>query len=150
MAAPHVAGVAALMKSNAPALDDARIKAGLLESVDKKPGLTGGMVSGGRVNAAGALDAAPSPPATLPTVTGVAPALEASEVARGANVTATFSEAMDPKTLTGATVTVVKAGAATHVSAAVTVSPDGTALTLNPSANLAKKTWYTATIEDAP
>ena len=55
MATPHVAGVAALLKSNFPELDDAAIKARILSSVDPKAGLHGKTVTGGRLNAAKAL-----------------------------------------------------------------------------------------------
>ncbi len=55
MATPHVAGVAALIKSNSPTLDDAQIKSRILQSVDKKANLQGVSVTGGRLNASGAL-----------------------------------------------------------------------------------------------
>ncbi len=55
MAAPHVTGVAALVKSQNPALDDAQIRTRILDSVDKKASLRGKMVTGGRLNAAAAL-----------------------------------------------------------------------------------------------
>ena len=54
-AAPHVAGVAALVKSKYPSLTDEGIKARILRGVDRKPGLSGKTVSGGRLNAARAL-----------------------------------------------------------------------------------------------
>lgn len=55
MATPHVAGVAALVKSKTPTADDAEMKRLLLESVDKKANLAATTVTGGRLNAAGAL-----------------------------------------------------------------------------------------------
>ena len=55
MAAPHVAGAAALLKSAFPELGDAGIKARLLRSVDRKKNLQGKVVSDGRLNAARAL-----------------------------------------------------------------------------------------------
>ena len=55
MATPHVTGVAALIKSNWPILDDAQIKGKILQSVDKKASLQGTSVTGGRLNAVGAL-----------------------------------------------------------------------------------------------
>ncbi len=54
-AAPHVAGVAALVKSKYPSLTDTGIKARILRSVDRKQSLSGKTVSGGRLNAAQAL-----------------------------------------------------------------------------------------------
>jgi thermitase len=56
MATPHVAGTAALIQSAAPDLDDSGIKARILSSVDRKPSLEGKTVTGGRLNAAEALD----------------------------------------------------------------------------------------------
>lgn len=57
MATPHVAGVAALLKSQKPDLGDADLKAKLVQSVEKKDSLEGKMVTGGRLNAANALGA---------------------------------------------------------------------------------------------
>ena len=57
MATPHVAGVAALLKSQNPGLGDADLKAKIVRSVEKKENLRGKMVTGGRLNAAGALGA---------------------------------------------------------------------------------------------
>ena len=55
MATPHVTGVAALIKSHSPALDDAQIKGRILSSIDKNASLQGKSVTGGRLNAPGAL-----------------------------------------------------------------------------------------------
>jgi subtilisin family serine protease len=57
MAAPHVAGVAALIKSQNPALTNIEIKAAILGRVDVKPAWSGLVLTGGRVNAARALAA---------------------------------------------------------------------------------------------
>ena len=51
MATPHVAGVAALIKSQQPGLDDAQVKNQLLRYADPKPGLQGKIATGGRLNA---------------------------------------------------------------------------------------------------
>jgi subtilisin family serine protease len=69
MAAPHVAGVAALMLARNPALTLAQLRAALLGSVDVLASLQGKIASAGRVNARKALLAvgpAPSPPAPAP------------------------------------------------------------------------------------
>ncbi len=55
MATPHVTGVAALLKSRNSALDDAQIKSRILNSVDKKSGLSGRVLTGGRLNAVRAM-----------------------------------------------------------------------------------------------
>ncbi len=54
-AAPMVAGIAALIKSEYPSLNSSQIKAAIENSVDPVPGLTNLVASGGRVNANGAL-----------------------------------------------------------------------------------------------
>lgn len=51
MAAPHVTGVAALIKSTFPELTTAQIKKAIMESVDKVAALNGKCVTGGRLNA---------------------------------------------------------------------------------------------------
>ena len=51
MAAPHVAGVAALLKAYAPCLTPEQIKDAILDNVDKVPALNGEAVTGGRLNA---------------------------------------------------------------------------------------------------
>lgn len=154
MATPHVAGVAALVKSNDPSLDDAGIKARLLGNVDKKSGLTGKTATGGRLNAATAVgpkldSSAPAPAGdtTAPTVASMRPADGATGIGRYANVAATFSEEMDKATLTPSTMTLVKAGSTTPVTAKVTTSTDGKTVTLDPSARLARGAKYTATIK---
>ncbi|WP_083510348.1 Ig-like domain-containing protein [Pseudarthrobacter sulfonivorans] len=83
---------------------------------------------------------------TAPTVTGTSPAAGATGVAVTANVTGTFSEAMDASTVTSSTFTLTGPGT-TPVPAAVTYSSAGNIATLNPTADLAANTTYTATIE---
>ena len=58
MAAPEVAGVAALMMTAAPEVGAARIRAALLAGADPLPALAGATATGGRLNAARALAAA--------------------------------------------------------------------------------------------
>jgi subtilisin family serine protease len=76
-AAPHVAGVGALVLSREPHLTTAQLRARLLDSVDPKPGLAGRTVTGGRLNARRALgEAAPAPggaPAATETVSPSGP-----------------------------------------------------------------------------
>jgi hypothetical protein len=64
MATPHVAGVAGLIATKYPEATNEQIKARLLNSVDPVPAFADKMVSGGRLNAANALEddtAAPAP-----------------------------------------------------------------------------------------
>ena len=58
MAAPHVTGVAALIKSRYPDLTATQIKAAIMEGVTPVAALSGKCVTGGRLNAKGALDKA--------------------------------------------------------------------------------------------
>jgi subtilisin family serine protease len=58
MAAPHVAGVAALLKAQTPARDWRQIKNLILSGGDPKPSMTGTTVSGRRVNAFNAVSCA--------------------------------------------------------------------------------------------
>jgi hypothetical protein len=82
---------------------------------------------------------------TAPTVTATSPAAGATGVAVTANVTGTFSEAMDASMLTADTFT-LKTGTTT-VPAAVTYNGTDRTATLNPGADLAADTNYTATIK---
>jgi hypothetical protein len=78
----------------------------------------------------------------LPTVSAVAPLNNAGDVAINTKSTATFSEAMDPSTITTATFT-LKQGA---IDVAGTVTYSGVTALFSPAANLAAATTYTATI----
>ncbi len=83
----------------------------------------------------------------VPTVTAVTPTSGTNGVDIASTVTATFSEAMDPLTVTGSTFTLTAGGA----SVTGTVAPDpndttGTVFDFTPSAPLAYNTTYTALI----
>ncbi|WP_077488477.1 Ig-like domain-containing protein [Sinomonas mesophila] len=82
---------------------------------------------------------------TAPTVTDTSPADGATGVAVTADVTGTFSEAMDASTITSSAFT-LQTGT-TPVPADVAYSSTTKAATLNPSADLAADTTYTATIK---
>ena len=66
MATPYVTGAAALVASAHPNFVASQIKAALLGSVDEIPDLAGKSVTGGRLNAAAALDVEPPIPASAP------------------------------------------------------------------------------------
>jgi subtilisin family serine protease len=55
MAAPHVSGVAALIKAHNPSLTNTEIKAAIENNVDPKASLSGKVATGGRVNVSNAL-----------------------------------------------------------------------------------------------
>lgn len=78
-----------------------------------------------------------------PTVVSTVPANLATAVAVNTTITATFSEAMNPATITATTFKVTGPGA-TAVAGAVTYS--GTTATFTPTLNLANGTLFTATI----
>ena len=82
---------------------------------------------------------------TPPTVTSTSPAAGAVGAAATANATATFSEAMDPASITGATFTLKDAAGA---AVAATVAYDATAkvATLDPTPSLVAGATYTATV----
>jgi len=80
---------------------------------------------------------------TPPTISSKSPAAGASNVAIGVNVTATFSEAMDPATIIAANFTLMQG--ATSLPGAVSYS--GNVATFNPTTDLAYNTIYTATVD---
>jgi len=79
---------------------------------------------------------------TAPVVSSTTPQNNAMEVGLGGNITATFSEAMNPQTINSATFSLRRGG----VAVSGTVSYSGITATFNPSANLAADTVYTARI----
>jgi ketosteroid isomerase-like protein len=81
--------------------------------------------------------------AVPPTVVSTIPANGAAAVAVNTSISATFSEAMNPATITAATFTLTGPGA-TPVSGAVTYA--GTTATFTPTAVLTTSTLYMATI----
>lgn len=80
----------------------------------------------------------------VPTVTASSPASNATGVARNANVTATFSEAIVGYGTTSATIVRTSTGAA--VAAVVSYNATTRVLTINPSASLTASTKYTVTL----
>jgi hypothetical protein len=82
------------------------------------------------------------PDITLPTLISTDPANGATGVALNKKAAATFSEAMDPLTITTSTFTLQQG--ATNIPGAVTYV--GTTATFSPASSLASSTTYTATI----
>jgi hypothetical protein len=82
---------------------------------------------------------------TSPSVTGTSPANNATGVLRGANLTATFSEAMQASTI-NTTFRLRKSGTTTNLAAAVSFDPATKRATLNPNANLQAGATYVATV----
>jgi hypothetical protein len=82
----------------------------------------------------------------MPTVTGTTPANNATGVLRGANVTATFSEAMQASTLNTTTFGLRKSGTTTNLAAAVGYDPATKRATLDPNVDLKAGATYTATV----
>ena len=83
---------------------------------------------------------------TPPKVNSTNPANNATGVAAGANVTATFSEAMKANTINTTNFTLRKSGTSTNLSATVTYDSATRRATLNPSANLQSGATYVATV----
>jgi len=148
MATPHVSGALALLMIRDP-VRHLQAKDRFFQSVDKIPSLEGKTATGGRLNLATALGVTPpGTPAdtTAPTVGGVSPADGAADVAPGTNVTATFSEDMDPLTVTKDTFKLVTDGTTTSVAATVSYDAASKTATLKPTAKLISKKRYTATV----
>ncbi len=89
------------------------------------------------------------PDTTPPTINARSPASGASGVATDANVTATFSEPMDPATISGANVELRDPSNAL-VPATVTYNAAQRRAILDPNSALQNSTTYTATVKGGP
>jgi subtilisin family serine protease len=139
MASPHVAGAAAVMLSQSPGLLPADVASKLLSAA-----------TAGKVSAATAgtpnrlLYADPAAAAlTAPTVTALSPAANSSGAAVAANVTATFSTAVQG---VDSSTVVLRNAAGTAVPAAVSYDAVTRTATLDPTSLLAASQKYTATL----
>jgi N-acetylneuraminic acid mutarotase len=87
---------------------------------------------------------------TAPTVTAVAPQEDATNVAASTNVSGTFSEPVDPVTVSSATFTVVKEGTTSPVTATVTYLTGSNTARYDPNENLEPGATYTAKLKGGP
>ena len=87
----------------------------------------------------------PASDTTPPTITDRHPAPNATSVPLNTNVTAQFSEPMNPATISSSSVHLRKQGSGTDVPAAVSYS--GTTATLDPNADLDPNSVYTVTVD---
>ena len=88
---------------------------------------------------------APGSDTTAPTITQRTPAPNVTDVPRDTNVTAQFSEAMNPATIDASSVHLRKQGSGTDVPAAVSYA--GNTATLDPNADLDPNSVYTVTVD---
>ena len=153
MASPHAAGSAALAASVNPALlsDPVALKNHVMDTGKPVPAMAGITVTGDMVDAEAAVGG--SGDTTSPRVTSTVPKATATGVAPGANITATFSEAMDavttdgdPNTINGSTFKLFKAGTTNLIPAVVTYDASAKKAILNPNANLQRGTRYKAAV----
>jgi hypothetical protein len=86
---------------------------------------------------------AAAPDTTPPTITGVSPGIDAAGVAITSTITATFSEAMDPSTITSSAFLLKDKNNNTVTG---TVTYTGMTATFTPSAGLEPNMIYTATV----
>src|SRR5262245_37783718 len=89
--------------------------------------------------------ASPGPDTTPPTVSSFTPAAGATNVSTGANVTVTFSEAMDAATINDTTVE-LRDSSSILVPATVSYNAASLTATLDPTAALAAGVTYTARV----
>jgi len=108
--------------------------------------LAGNALGGGAVPNPWTFTTGTATSTTAPTITLTNPANGATAVQLNATVNATFSEAMDPTTLTSATFTLTAAPAATPVIGTVSYAPATDIATFTPTSPLTKNTEYTATV----
>lgn len=149
MASPHVAGVAALLKSAQPGLSASGLRQ-RLQSTAQDLGPPGQDTSFGFgiIDAAAATGASvATPDTTPPSVVGVTPAAGATGVTPSVTVSATFNEALDPASINGSFSLREADGAS--VSGSLSYDPAALRLNFAPSAPLRGGTTYTAHLSTA-
>src|SRR6476659_10564757 len=155
MATPHVTGAAALYKSLHPGATPSDIKNALLSSGSTPStvcdGNGHGYFTGDKDSIAEPLlyvASSSSVDATPPTVTSTNPASGATGFPVASSITATFSEAVQPATITTSTYT-LKNSAGTPIAGTVSISPDNKVATIDRSYFLIASTYYTGTSSSA-
>jgi subtilisin len=145
MATPHVAGAWALLKQKTPSATVTDLETSLentgLPVTDKR--VPAGGYTKPRIRIA---DAAGLKPDDHPKVVSTTPADMAKGVARGANITATFSELMKESSVNTTTFKLQKENAGTTIAATVTYDPATKTATLDPNKKLKKSGAYVATV----
>jgi hypothetical protein len=84
---------------------------------------------------------------TPPNVKPVSPTDGQTDLSKNTTVTATFSEAMDPNTVSRSTFTLTEQGTTQPLNAEVSYETETKKATLDPSADLKANTIYTATVK---
>lgn len=147
MAAPHVAGLAALVKGANPGMTASAIRTRLQQTVtDMGAAGRDPQFGYGLINAPAAVGASPPPASdtTKPSVTSTAPTAGATGVAVSAAVSATFSEDMQAASFTASTFKLTQGS--TSVSGSVSYNAGAKTATFTPASALASNTTYTATL----
>jgi hypothetical protein len=108
----------------------------------------GTVADSGSTNCHGGSEPPPPPPGdtTAPTVTSTVPASNATQVAPGVNVTATFSETMAASTISGTTFKLREKGSSTNLAAAISYDPGTRTATLDPNNQLLTGITYKAIV----
>ena len=91
-------------------------------------------------------DGTTPPDTTPPRVQSTVPTANATGVAPGANITATFSEAMRTNSINGTTVKLFRAGTTTAIGSVVSYDATAKKAILNPNSNLRLGTKYKAVV----
>jgi len=142
MAAPFVSGALALLWDQNPTWTYSQILDKLKTSVDRLPGLSGKVATGGRLNVAELVNAGPVNPPALPVApppptadrTGprvVAAQFSGAKAGQFDRVRLTFSEAVNAATLTNANVAVAGPTSTLSISSVIpTAGTNGTQFTL--------------------
>ena len=142
MASLHVIGTAALYIASNPTATPANVAVALISN-----GKVGGLTGDPDTYPEPLVDTEPFATATdrtSPTVSSISPTDAATDVTIGTDVVVTFSEPVNPTTVTNSTFSL--SDGVGNVSATITLSSGNTVATLDPTADLANNTEYTVTV----